>query len=118
MRAIGCVVVPTTLVELQDSATIFAPEELELLARLEHDRWMRDRIADGWSYGETRDDARKLHPSLIAYDELSEPEREKDRDAIRDLPRMLAEAGFSISRVGAPVTDPGTAPVPAPSALA
>jgi hypothetical protein len=106
MAAIGCIVVPTTLVELQDSAAIFSADELETLARLEHDRWMRDRIADGWSYGAERDDERKLHPSLVAYEDLSEDEREKDRDAIRDLPRMLAEAGFEIHRV-ARATRPG-----------
>lgn len=117
MRAIGCIVVPTTLVDLQDAAAIFSADELEELARLEHDRWMRDRIRDGWSYGATRDDARKLHPSLVAYDELSEDEREKDRDAIRDLPRMLAEAGFSIYRVGAGVNGPGTARAPVVSEL-
>jgi hypothetical protein len=110
MRAIDCIVVPTTLVELQDSAAIFTPGELETLSRQEHERWMRDRIADGWSYGETRDDARKIHPSLRSYDEISEAEREKDRDAIRDLPRMLAEAGFEIHRVGprSTVSDPST----------
>ena len=118
MRAIGRVVVPTTLVEAQDAEEIFTPSELETLARLEHDRWMRDRIADGWSYGDPRDDARKLHPSLIAYDELSEPERDKDRDAVRDLPQMLAEAGFSIYRVDAALNGRGTGPVPAPSAPA
>jgi hypothetical protein len=102
MRAINCIVVPTTLVELQDAAAIFTPDELETLARQEHERWMRDRIADGWSYGEARDDARRLHPSLVPYDELPEDEREKDRDAIRDLPRMLAEAGFEIHRLSGP----------------
>jgi hypothetical protein len=111
LRAIDSIIVPTTLVELQDSALIFSTDELEGLARQEHERWMRDRIDDGWSYAKVRDDARKLHPSLIDYDELSEDEREKDRDAIRDLPRMLAEAGFEIHRVRpATVSDPGAAP--------
>jgi hypothetical protein len=117
MRAIDCIIVPTTLVELQDSALIFSTDELERLARQEHERWMRDRVDDGWSYGAVRDDARKLHPSLVDYDELSEDEREKDRDAIRDLPRMLAEAGFEIHRVrgAAAIIDPGTAPALAAS---
>jgi hypothetical protein len=118
MRSIGCIVVPTTLVELQDSALIFSPDQVETLARSEHDRWSRDRIADGWSFGTVRDDARKLHPSLVSYEDLSEDEREKDRDAIRDLPRMLAEAGFEIRRVGRGASDRGRAPVPVPSAPA
>jgi hypothetical protein len=117
MRSIGCIVVPTTLVDLQDSALIFSPDEVESLARAEHDRWCRDRIADGWTFGPVRDDVRKVHPSLVAYDEISEDERDKDRDAIRDLPRILAEAGFEIRRVGR-ASDPGRAPAPAPSAHA
>jgi hypothetical protein len=75
---------------------------------------MRDRIADGWSYGAARDDVRMLHPSLVPYDELPEDEREKDRDAIRDLPRMLAEAGFEIHRLSGPET-PRARPALAPA---
>ena len=99
MAAVGFVAVPSALVDLDGVDSLFAPDEVEALAVLEHERWVRDRARDGWSFGATRDDARKLHPSMVPWEDLSEPEREKDRDAVRDLPRILAEAGFEVHRV-------------------
>jgi hypothetical protein len=73
-------------------------EDLEKLARAEHDRWMTDLKRDGWAWGPApKDPDRKTHPLLVEWDELSEPEREKDRDGIRAIPLMLARAGYAIS---------------------
>lgn len=72
-------------------------DRLEDLARGEHDRWMRDQVADGWRHTTGAKDAeRRLHPLLVPWEELPEPDREKDRDAYRALPAMLARAGYEI----------------------
>ena len=47
-------------------------------AREEHDRWMAAKAAGGWSYGPVRDDARKLHPSMVPFGELPPGEQLKD----------------------------------------
>ena len=52
---------------------------LEALAEAEHAGWMAHRAANGWAFGEQRDDAVKRHPSMIPYANL--PEREKKRTA-------------------------------------
>lgn len=52
---------------------------VERLAALEHDAWWIDRELDGWRYNETRDNARKFHPNLIPYDDLSSDIQEYDR---------------------------------------
>lgn len=71
--------------------------QLEQLAIREHDRWANDLRKDGWVFASgSKDPIRKTHPLLVAWDELSEEEREKDRDAIRAIPRMLAHAGYTI----------------------
>jgi len=58
LRSINCAVVPTT-----DAAPFaFRDDELDRLARLEHERWMQERTQQGWRYGSVRDDQRKLHP--------------------------------------------------------
>ncbi len=67
----------------------FSEEECEQLAMTEHHRWMAHRYLNGWRFGEKRDDWRKFHPSLIAWDELSEAEKQKDRDTILRLPVIL-----------------------------
>jgi voltage-gated potassium channel Kch len=73
-------------------------EDLEALAIREHDRWEADLRKDGWVYASgPKDPLAKTHPLLIPWERLSEEEREKDRDAIRALPRMLARAGYRLS---------------------
>jgi voltage-gated potassium channel Kch len=70
---------------------------LEELARSEHDRWMADLEAEGWRHTSGPKDAeRKLHPLLVPWEQLSEPERDKDRDSYRALPVVLARAGYEV----------------------
>jgi hypothetical protein len=72
-------------------------KELEQLARNEHERWMRDLFDDGWTFSSAPKDSNlKTHPLLVPWEQLDEPEREKDRDAIRAIPRMLARVGYSL----------------------
>lgn len=60
---------------------------------------MDDYTRAGWTYapGE-KQSHKKTHPSLIPWRELSEEEKEKDRDTVRSLPVFLARAGFQIDR--------------------
>ncbi len=72
---------------------MFTAEELEALSRAEHDRWMAAKLIDGWVFGETRDDARKLHPDIIPYDNLSEARKDLDREQIRIIGRLIGRTG-------------------------
>jgi len=76
----------------------FTPDEIEHLSSLEHERWMNEKREDGWHYGVQRDDVQKFHPSLVPYGELSEPEKEKDRDTIRQIPEILSRIDFQVYR--------------------
>jgi hypothetical protein len=96
LEAIGAVVVPAPAAAPVFS---FTDQEVELLAQMEHQRWMKEKLADGWKYGEPRDNQRKLHPDLKDWSDLSEEVRDLDRDAVRDLPGVLREAGFLILRL-------------------
>jgi hypothetical protein len=66
-------------------------EREEELALAEHVRWMTWRVLDGWSWGETRDNQKKLHPDIADYDQLPEVTKEKDRVNIRVISKMLIE---------------------------
>ena len=77
----------------------FTDDEVEELARIEHERWTSDLVGDGWQRGTVKDAAKKEHPLLVPWSELTEEDRDKDRDAVRSLPRMLLRAGFEIERV-------------------
>jgi hypothetical protein len=70
---------------------------LEDLARAEHDRWMESLDRDGWRPTKgPKDAAAKLHPLLVPWDDLSERDREKDRDVFRGLPHMVALVGYEL----------------------
>jgi len=71
-------------------------ENIELLAKNVHEEWARKRVEEGWQYGSQRDDVMKLHPSLIPYDELSEGEKEYDRQTALSTLRMVISLGFRI----------------------
>ncbi len=76
---------------------------LELMAENEHDRWMAWYLSQGWQWGEEKDPAKlteepklKTHPCLIPYANLSDEERNKDRDSIRHYPDFADVAGMKI----------------------
>jgi hypothetical protein len=71
---------------------------IEAMAAAEHDGWMAHRAANGWVWGEVRDDAAKRHPSMAPYARLPESEKEKDRDIVRHYGRFAARAGYRIVR--------------------
>jgi voltage-gated potassium channel Kch len=111
LRAIGCALAPSPIwgepEELDDAC-------VELLARMEQERWCGYLRRRGWRYGPVRDEVARRHPDLVDWDELSEPSREQNRAAIRQMPGYLAEAGFQIVRVpGLPTGVSRAAPLPA-----
>jgi hypothetical protein len=44
----------------------------------QHQLWMDDRLADGWRLGPTKDEANKIHPCLVPYDQLPPEQAIKD----------------------------------------
>ena len=70
--------------------------EIEKMARLEHERWVQEKIHQGWQYASQRDNAKKLHPDLTPWLALSETSKEKTRQSMRVIPRLLLQAGFQI----------------------
>jgi hypothetical protein len=76
----------------------FTPDEVERLAIAEHRRWMAERRRAGWRYAAVRDNRRRHHPLLVKWEKLSEQEREKDRDAVRNIPEVLARVGLRVVR--------------------
>ena len=83
---------------MRNDSVTFTDAEIEELARLEHQRWSREREADGWTYGPQRDNARKIHPDLVPYDQLSESAKDKDRRAVVRIPALAALIGLVVVR--------------------
>ena len=71
---------------------------LEKLAAHNHDIWSQGRIADGWTWGPQRDDAKRQNPCLVPYDELPEKEKEYDRNTALAVLRAILALGYRIER--------------------
>lgn len=71
----------------------------ERIAENVHDVWAESRIRDGWSYGEQRDDATKKHPCLVPYSELSDSEKEYDRNTAMETLKLITKFGYKIVKV-------------------
>lgn len=96
LRAIGCRTEPTPAGD-GTGGFAFTPEEVELLARMEHERWCARHLLEGWRKG-ARDDVARTHPCLIPWAELEEPYRDNDRAAVRQIPELLGLIGQRLVR--------------------
>jgi hypothetical protein len=96
LRSIGCEVAPLRDWDAADFR--FTSDEIETLGIAEHDRWMQERHADGWTLG-GRDVERKKSPYLVPFDELPYDIAELDRMFVRHYPAILASAGLQIMRL-------------------
>ncbi|MCL0048456.1 RyR domain-containing protein, partial [Dehalococcoidia bacterium] len=76
----------------------FSPEEVELMAKMEHERFVEERLRQGFRRGIAKDLEKKITPTIVPWDDLPEEERQKDRDTVRGLPAFLAGAGFQVYR--------------------
>lgn len=43
-----------------------------------HDNWMREKEANGWKFGEKKDEKEKTHPCMVPYNQLSDEHKAKD----------------------------------------
>jgi hypothetical protein len=77
----------------------FQKDEIEKLAEKEHQRWVKQKLDDGWQYAAITDKPRKKHKDIVAWDRLAEEDKEKDRVMVRAIPEIVARAGFMIVRV-------------------
>jgi len=71
----------------------------EKLAENIHEVWSARRIAEGWVYGQNRDDGLKQHPCLIPYKDLSESEKEYDRATAMETLKTIISLGFSVQKM-------------------
>lgn len=85
----------TTFPEKIDVFDLEDPRELERLAKLQHDRWMLDRLLNGWCLGEVRNNNRRQHNNLIEYEKLDEKVKEQDRAMIQQIANIV-DGGYRL----------------------
>ena len=100
LARIDCLVVPAS-----DPVPGFAfdDDEVRLLARLEHERWMDERTAQGFRFGPARGE--RTRPDLVPWERLSDETRARNLQSVRRIPVMLDHVGLQAMRVGADAQD-------------
>ena len=92
LASIGCWQPSTLTLQVPIGFELYrGTTEMELLCELEHRSWSMGTRIDGWRAGPRRDNARKVHDNLVAFDDLDESVREFDRDQIGHIDRRLIE---------------------------
>lgn len=85
-----------------NTETIELPAELleltEKIAENVHENWAANRIAQGWTYGEARDDSKKTTPCLVPYGQLPEEEKEYDRVTALQTLKLIVALGYRIEK--------------------
>lgn len=86
-----------------DTSDVILDEKLlkltEEIAENVHEVWSKGRIEEGWIYGETRDDDKKETPCLVPYSELTEEERDYDRETAMQTIKLIVKLGYTIEKV-------------------
>ena len=83
-----------------DTGDVRLPQELqglaEEIAKNVHEVWAKGRMEEGWTFGNTRNDTLKQHPCLVPYEELTETEKEYDRNTSQETLKLIMKLGFQI----------------------
>ncbi len=86
-----------------DTSDVVLSDEIlalsEKLSENTHEVWSLGRINDGWTYGQRRDDEKKQHPCLVPYGELTESEKEYDRQTSIETLKLIVKLGYEIKKI-------------------
>lgn len=61
-----------------------------------HDAWASRKLENGWTYGDQWSDVNKTHPRLKPYNTLSDYERERYKEPVRESLKALLAIGWSV----------------------
>ncbi len=74
-----------------------ADDMMMRMAEREHDRWVAERLMNGWRPGAKRDNALRVHTDLVAWSALTEEKRARDATQVKaamNVGRALNRRGF------------------------
>jgi hypothetical protein len=99
---------------------LLTDEEVEFLAKIEHDRWIADKIDDGYIYGKEKNETKypMTHPDLVPWDKLDSKEviefypdiiaiklgpgplkNNVDMELAKQIPEIMRRANYCIKRI-------------------
>jgi RyR domain len=61
------------------NGVVFAMNNADAEPSAQHDAWMEEKVAEGWTRGDVKDAGKKTHPQLVPYDDLPAEQQKKDK---------------------------------------
>ena len=96
LNVIGCEL--ANLSDKREGISEFSDEEIIDLAIMEHDQWCEEKIGQGWTYGEVRDDSKLKHDCLVPWEDLTPDIQQYDIDPVKNIPSLVKSIGLKIVR--------------------
>jgi hypothetical protein len=81
-----------------------APDAIESMAEMEHERWMWSKLAAGHRYGARTQKDKRIHSCLLTWREVTLYPGARRRCATSCHPRMAAASSAAIAQVRSPRT--------------
>ncbi|MDD2962053.1 MAG: RyR domain-containing protein [Muribaculaceae bacterium] len=87
----------------KDTSSVTLSDDLiqltEVMAHNVHEVWAHNRMLQGWTWGPERNEKLKQHPCLVPYEQLSEEERDYDRNTATETIKLILSQGFRIEKI-------------------
>jgi hypothetical protein len=77
-----------------ETASPPSDEQLDEMARRDHESWLEHHQHNGWTWGAVRDRVAKKHPDLLPWDQLSDESRAKTRKGVVESLALLETLGY------------------------
>jgi hypothetical protein len=74
---------------IKQPVTEFTNQEIEIMARMEQERWCAERFIEGWIFSKVTDKDKKFSPYLVDWDELEPEVKEYNYEFVRNIPFIL-----------------------------
>lgn len=84
-----------------EEITEFSPEELEFLAKNEHEQWCDYKTELGWKYGDEKSNENKTNPNICPWEELTSDTREFNINTFKNLPELCSKEGIGLKIIKA-----------------
>lgn len=97
LRAIGAEIVPSS--RAGDPSFAFAEDEIELLARMEHERWAAQQALAEWRITDHDTALFDTASHVVPWQSLIDDDRDPFREAVCRIPDIVTASGAGIRRV-------------------
>ncbi len=96
LAAAGYVMMPA---RADDKPLEFPAEDLEIMAELEHNLWLKHKLEQGFTPGKPTPEDPWHNENMIEWEKLSERIKKIDRDLVKDIPKLLFKVGYAVVKL-------------------